>query len=99
MVLFRLLFATLLFAFGALAPCIADVASEQEGRYRRLPPGKEVSPQRALEGMALALGKSNPAGFAEQVQVIDHPQCSNRNNIKLRYLALLTISSLTGPQF
>ena len=74
MVLFRLLFATLVFAFGALAPCFADVASEQEGRYRRLPPGKEISPQRALEGMALALGKSNPAGFAEQVQVLDHPE-------------------------
>src|SRR6187399_995272 len=74
MVHFRLLLAMLAFAFGAVSPARADVASEQESRYRRLPPGKEISPQRALEGMALALGKSNQSGFAEQVQVTDNSE-------------------------
>lgn len=74
MQLIRLMLAVLLLA-SALAPLArADVAAEQEGRYRRLPAGTEVSPQRALEGMALALGKTNPAGVAEQVPVPDHPE-------------------------
>ena len=70
----RLTIAALLIAFGAMLPARGDVAAEQEARYRRLPPGTEISPQRTLEGMALALGKTNPAGYAEQVPVTDHPE-------------------------
>jgi endo-1,4-beta-xylanase len=67
----RLALVMLLLVLTAVAPARGDVAAEQEARFRRLPTGTDVSPPRALEGMALALGKTNPAGIAEQVAVPD----------------------------
>lgn len=74
MELSRHLVAVLFTLLIAILPAYGDAAAEQEGRYRRLPAGTDVSPARALEGMALALGKTNPAGFAEQITVSDHPE-------------------------
>lgn len=74
MELSRHLVAVLFTLLIAILPAYGDAAAEQEGRYRRLPAGTDVSPARALEGMALALGKTNPAGFAEQITVADNPE-------------------------
>src|SRR5687768_4381314 len=70
----RLALVMLLLVLAAVVPARGDVAAEQEARFRRLPAGTDVSPPRALEGMALALGKTNPAGIAEQVAVSDGPE-------------------------
>ena len=53
-------------------PTRADMAA-QDARFRKLPDGREVSPARALEGMALALGKTSIYGVAEYVNVSDGP--------------------------
>ena len=62
----------LFLAFSAVAPVFADMAA-QDARFKKLPAGREISPPRALEGMALALGKTNPHGAAEHVDVKDAP--------------------------
>jgi hypothetical protein len=61
----------LAFTFSFVPHVRADVAAEQEARFKRLSGGVETSPVRALEGMALALGKTNPIGIAEQVPILD----------------------------
>jgi GH35 family endo-1,4-beta-xylanase len=53
-------------------PVSADMAA-QDARFKKLPAGKEISPPRALEGMALALGKTNPHGVAEYVDAKGAP--------------------------
>jgi GH35 family endo-1,4-beta-xylanase len=45
----------------------------QDARFKKLPAGREISPPRALEGMALALGKTNPHGVAEYVETKGAP--------------------------
>lgn len=50
----------------------ADIAT-QDARFKKLPLGHEVSPPRALEGMALALGRSNKMGVAEYVDTKGAP--------------------------
>lgn len=45
-------------------PAFADMAA-QDARFKKLPAGREISPPRALEGMALALAKTNKNGVAE----------------------------------
>jgi len=45
----------------------------QDARFRKLPQGRDVCPPRALEGMALALGKTNPHGAAEYVDAPGAP--------------------------
>ena len=67
------LLAMIAYLFGLAPSSGADAVAEQEGRYKRRPAGKEVSPPRALEGMALGLGRTNPAGIAELVPVADAP--------------------------
>ena len=54
------------------APLFADMAA-QDARFRKLPQGRDVCPPRALEGMALALGKTSPFGVAEHVNTPDAP--------------------------
>lgn len=66
----RLLIFLALFALAA--PVFADMAA-QEARFKKLPAGREISPPRALEGMALALGKTNPHGLAEYAEVKGAP--------------------------
>ncbi len=63
---------SLFLAFSAVAPAFADMAA-QDARFKKLPAGREISPPRALEGMALALGKTNPHGTATYVEVKDAP--------------------------
>jgi len=59
--------------FLALAmPAFADMAA-QDARFKKLPAGREISPPRALEGMALALAKTNKHGIAEYVDVKGAP--------------------------
>lgn len=58
--------------FAVVAPVFADMAA-QESRFKKLPAGREISPPRALEGMALALGKTNPHGVAEYVDAKGAP--------------------------
>ncbi len=53
-------------------PASADMAA-QDVRFKKLPAGREVSPPRALEGMALALGKTNKSGTAEYGDVKGAP--------------------------
>jgi len=65
---FRLFIAVILFAL----PVRADMTA-QDARFKKLPAGREVCPPRALEGMALALGKTNPHGVAEHVEVQGAP--------------------------
>ncbi len=61
------------FIFLSLAVSVfADMAA-QDVRFKKLPEGKEISPPRALEGMALALAKTNVHGVAEYVEVKDAP--------------------------
>ena len=48
----------------------ADEAG-QEARFKKLPPGDVVSPQHVIEGMALALGRTNPLGYAEKIELTD----------------------------
>ena len=55
-----------------IAPLRADMAA-QDARFRKLPEGRDVCPPRALEGMALALGKTSPFGVAEHVNATDGP--------------------------
>jgi endo-1,4-beta-xylanase len=57
----------ILLACALTLRAFADIAAEQEARFRRLQPGIEVSPPLAIEGMAHALGKTNPAGIADLV--------------------------------
>ena len=45
----------------------------QDGRFRKLPPGMEISPPRALQGMALALGRTSPHGLAEYMETPGAP--------------------------
>ena len=45
----------------------------QDARFKKLPEGREISPPRALEGMALALGKTNKHGVAEYVDAKGGP--------------------------
>ncbi len=45
----------------------------QDARFKKLPAGREVSPPRALEGMALALGRTNKSGTAEYAEVKGAP--------------------------
>ena len=66
--MFRLFIAVILFAL----PVRADMTA-QDARFKKLPAGREVCPPRALEGMALALGKTNPHGVAEHVEVQGAP--------------------------
>jgi GH35 family endo-1,4-beta-xylanase len=80
----RLALVMLWFTLAAILPARGDVASEQEARFRRLPAGTDVSPPRALEGMALALGKTNPAGIAEQVTVSDAPEFDKATRLLTR---------------
>jgi GH35 family endo-1,4-beta-xylanase len=54
------------------APVFADMAA-QDARFKRLPAGREISPPLAIEGMALALGRTNPHGVAELVEVKGAP--------------------------
>ncbi len=58
--------------FAIVVPVFADMAA-QESRFKKLPAGREISPPRALEGMALALGKTNPHGVAEYVDAKGAP--------------------------
>ncbi len=58
--------------FAVVASALADMAA-QDARFKKLPAGREISPPRALEGMALALGKTNPHGAAEYVEAKDAP--------------------------
>ena len=62
----------ILIFFALIAPVFADMAA-QDARFKKLPAGREISPPRALEGMALALGKTNPHGFAEYVDAKGAP--------------------------
>jgi endo-1,4-beta-xylanase len=64
--------AALLLALLCATPARADIAAEQDARYAKLPTGTDISPPRALEGMALALGRSNPLGIAEPIPA-EHP--------------------------
>ena len=50
----------------------ADMAA-QDARFKKLPAGREISPPRAIEGMALALAKTNKHGIAEYVEVKGAP--------------------------
>lgn len=45
----------------------------QDARFRKLPEGRDVAPPRTLEGMALALGKTNPHGYAEYIETPGAP--------------------------
>jgi GH35 family endo-1,4-beta-xylanase len=58
--------------FAMTLPARADMAA-QDARFAKLPPGRDVCPPRALEGMALALGKSNPHGSAEYIETKGAP--------------------------
>ncbi len=55
-----------------VSPVFADMAA-QDARFKKLPGGREISPPRALEGMALALGKTNKLGVAEYVDAKGGP--------------------------
>ncbi|MEO6739023.1 MAG: endo-1,4-beta-xylanase [Chthoniobacteraceae bacterium] len=55
-----------------VTPVFADMAA-QDARFKKLPAGREISPPRALEGMALALGKTNKHGVAEYVDAKGGP--------------------------
>ena len=55
-----------------VTPVLADMAA-QDARFKKLPAGREISPPRALEGMALALGKTNKHGVAEFVDAKGGP--------------------------
>ena len=57
---------TFIFLVALAAPLFADMAA-QDARFRKLPQGRDVCPPRALEGMALALGKTSLFGVAEYV--------------------------------
>ena len=57
---------------ATVVPVFADMAA-QESRFKKLPAGREISPPRTLEGMALALGKTNPHGVAEYVDAKSAP--------------------------
>ena len=54
------------------APVFADLAA-QDARFRKLPAGRAISPPRALEGMALALAKTNVHGLAQYVDAKGAP--------------------------
>ena len=62
----------ILIFLALVVPVFADMAA-QDARFRKLPTGRQISPPRALEGMALALGKTNPHGAAEHVEVKGAP--------------------------
>ena len=63
---------SILIFFALVTPVFADLAA-QDSRFMKLPAGREISPPRALEGMALALGKTNPHGVAEYVDAKGAP--------------------------
>lgn len=54
-------------------PVLADMAA-QDARFKKLPAGREISPPRVIEGMALALGRTNPHGYAEHVETKGAPE-------------------------
>ncbi len=66
--------------------------TQQDARFAKLPDGEPVTGAGALEGMARALGKRNPLGFAEWKEVKDGPD--DRTTTILR---LATKKSLEKP--
>ena len=56
----------------------------QDARFKKLPEGREISPPRALEGMALALGKTNKHGVAEFVEAKGGPGFEKALRMTLR---------------
>lgn len=70
------------FLFILVGPLAADIAP-QDAKFSKLPePADETAPG-ALEGMARALGKTNPLGFSEWKQVDDGPTPSLKNVLRL----------------
>ena len=62
----------ILLFLALVAPVLADMAA-QDARFKKLPAGREISPPRTIEGMALALGRTNPHGHAEHVETKGAP--------------------------
>ena len=70
------------FLFILTSPVTADIA-QQDAKFSKLPqPADETAPG-ALEGMARALGKTNPLGFAEWKHIDDGPEPSLKNVLRL----------------
>ncbi len=63
----------LLFAVFILSlPLVADIA-QQDTKFAKLPAPVDETAPAALEGMARALGRTNPLGFAEWKHISDGP--------------------------
>ncbi len=58
--------------FAIALPLVADIGL-QDAKFAKLPDAESVTGAGALEGMARALGKSNPLGYAEWKEIKDGP--------------------------
>ncbi len=63
-------------------PLSADIAI-QDAKFSKLPPPADETAPGALEGMARALGKTNPLGFAEWKHIDDGPEPPLHNVLRL----------------
>ncbi len=80
MIISRGLLAVFLFILSL--PVAADIA-QQDAKFAKLPAAESVTGPGALEGMARALGKSNPIGFAEWKEIKDGPEKGPANILRL----------------
>ena len=68
--------------FAIALPLVADIGL-QDAKFAKLPDAESVTGAGALEGMARALGKSNPLGFAEWKEIKDGPDKRSTDALRL----------------